>query len=179
MTNYGWLFDAKRCLQCHACEAACSQWNGGSPPAQFRAVRSFESGAFPNVRTQVLSLSCNHCLNASCVKVCPTKAMTRRPDGIIHVNKDVCVGCGLCSRFCPFGALKVDETNRKMTKCNMCAPRVDGGLQPACVSVCPTQALQWGPWAEIRQKGVDRTENFIHVWTSPAVRFITGTWKQS
>jgi Fe-S-cluster-containing dehydrogenase component len=181
MTNYGWLFDSKRCIECRACEAACKQWNGvpTGVGVRYRSVRTFEQGVFPQIRTQALSMSCNHCQNAPCVKVCPLKAIWRRGDGIIRIKEDLCAGCGFCSQFCPYDGLTLNPVSRKMQKCGMCAERIDSGLQPACVSVCPTKALKWGPWDEISGLGADRVENFTMPWTSPAIRFVTEPWRNS
>ena len=181
MIKYGWLFDSKRCIECRACEAACKQWNGVPTGVQvrYRVVHTLEKGAFPHVRTEALSMSCNHCANASCVRVCPTQALRRRDDGIVLVREDACVGCGLCAQFCPFDGLKLNPAKRKMEKCTMCADRIDAGLQPACASVCPTKALTWGPWDLISGRGAESTEHFAVTWTSPAIRFVTETWSNA
>ncbi|MBK9167373.1 MAG: 4Fe-4S dicluster domain-containing protein [Bryobacterales bacterium] len=182
MPDYGWLFDPKRCIECKACEAACKQWNGVSTGSgiHYRRVHNFVHGVFPRVRANALSMACNHCIEATCVKVCPTRAVWRRADGIVLVQEEKCVGCGLCVKFCPYEAPQVDQARRKMEKCTMCADRIDAGLQPACASVCPTHALQWGRWDEISHQGAAQVEDFsTPVLTKPAIRFVTEPWTPS
>ncbi len=92
-----------------------------------------------------LSLSCLHCGDAPCMMVCPTKAIYKRDgDGIVEVDRDLCVGCHSCALACPFGAPQYLEDG-KMSKCNFCLERLDYDMEPACVRVCPTRALGFGP----------------------------------
>ncbi len=180
MATYGWLFDPKRCIDCKACEAACKQWNGVETgiDVRYRRVRAVERGEFPQVSVQYLSLSCNHCEAATCLRVCPTKAIFRRQDGIVLIQEETCVGCGLCAKFCPYQAMQLNWQRRKMEKCTMCSPRIDAGLPPACTTVCPTRALMWGEWDQIKDQGVDQVENFSPpMLTKPAIRFVTTEWK--
>jgi DMSO reductase iron-sulfur subunit len=180
MPTYGWLLDAKRCIECRACEAACKQWNGvdTGTGVRWRQVRVFEKGAFPAVATQALSLACNHCDRPLCLMACPVKAYYRRRDGVIILDQTKCVGCRYCLKWCPYGAPQFNPRTGKMEKCTMCADRIDAGLEPACASACPTGALRWGKWEEIASQGVDQVENFsTPVTTRPAIRFITERWK--
>lgn len=175
METYGWLLDAKKCVECRACESACKQWNKVEigVGVRRRQVRVYEMGTFPKVRQQALSGGCNHCENAWCIKVCPVKAISRREDGIILIDQNKCVGCQQCAAFCPYGAPQFNTRTRKMDKCTMCSDRVDGGLQPACATLCPTGALQWGKWSEISGQGSETTENFVNPKnTLPRIRFI-------
>lgn len=181
MDTYGWLLDPKRCIECRACEAACKQWNqvetGGN--IRLRLVRLEEQGRFPNVRVLALSLACNHCENPNCVKACPVKALYRREDGIVVQDRDKCTGCGECAAFCPYGAPQVDftKTERKMRKCDMCAERIEQDLQPACATLCPTGALQWGKWSEIQDAGSAAIDGFTNpAYTRPHIRFLSPAW---
>lgn len=179
MESYGWLLDAKRCIECRACESACKQWNKVEigVGVRRRQVRIYEMGTFPVVRQQALSGGCNHCENAWCMKVCPVKAISRREDGIILIDQDKCVGCQQCAAFCPYGAPQFNLRTRKMDKCTMCADRVDAGLQPACATLCPTGALQWGKWSEISAQGSMTTDNFINPkQTLPKIRFVNDAY---
>jgi DMSO reductase iron-sulfur subunit len=176
MTAYGWLIDQKRCIECRACEAACKTWNRVETGVgvRRRQVRVYTTGVFPNVRQQALTGACNHCDNAWCMKVCPVKAIWRRTeDGTVQIDQDTCVGCRLCEKFCPYQAPQFNQRTRKMDKCTMCFDRLDQGLEPACVAVCPTGALQFGRWDEIQELGVGVTENFVPPnYTRPKVRFV-------
>jgi Fe-S-cluster-containing hydrogenase components 1 len=132
---------------------------------------------FPRVRTAALSMSCNHCENPICARACPVKAIWKRADGIVLLETSKCVGCGQCFKFCPYQAPQMNFFERKTYKCTMCADRVDQSLQPACATVCPTGALQWGEWDEISRRGADRTERFSNpALTKPRIRFETAGW---
>ncbi len=182
MDTYGWLLDPKRCIECRACEAACKQWNGVETGigVRYRQVRVRESGSFPQVKAQALSLACNHCENPYCLKVCPTHSIWRRDDGVILINQDTCIGCRLCEEFCPYGVPQFNAARKKMEKCTMCADRIDQNLQPACAAICPTGALQWGKWADLKSKGADRVDGFANPnQTRPAIRFVTTGWSAS
>src|SRR5574337_1069145 len=89
-------------------------------------------------------LRCNHCDAAPCVTICPTRALYRRADGIVDFDGARCIGCKACIQACPYDALYIDPTTRTAAKCNYCAHRVEVGLEPACVIVCPVQAIVAG-----------------------------------
>ena len=181
MPQYGWLLDEKRCIECRACEAACKQWNRLEPGIQFRKVRTYEAGRYPEVQTQALSWACNHCDRPYCLFVCPTKAITRRAeDGAVLIDADKCIGCRLCQQFCPYDAPVFNAKTKKMMKCTMCVDRLDAGLQPACSTMCPTGALQFLPLEEVQKAGSQETANFPYPYsTYPRIRFIENKWKGS
>lgn len=179
MSTYGWLLDYQRCIECRACESACKQWNGVDTGVnvRFRRVNVRETGRFPKVSTVALSLSCNHCENAYCQKVCPMKAISRRADGIVLIDPAKCVGCRECEKFCPYQTISFNPNKSKAEKCTMCADRIDQALAPACATLCPTGALQWGVWDDIHGKGDDRVGGFTDpIYTKPHIRFITEPW---
>ncbi len=86
-------------------------------------------------------MRCNHCEDAPCVTICPTTALHNRDDGIVDFDTDNCIGCKSCMQACPYDALYIDPQENTAQKCNYCAHKVDVGLQPACVVVCPEQAI--------------------------------------
>jgi formate-dependent nitrite reductase membrane component NrfD/ferredoxin len=86
-------------------------------------------------------MRCNHCTDAPCVEICPVEALFIRPDGIVDFDKDRCIGCKSCMQACPYDALYIDPSNNTAAKCNYCAHRIDLGLEPACVNVCPEHAI--------------------------------------
>jgi ferredoxin len=75
------------------------------------------------------------------VAICPTKALFKRDDGIVDFDTNLCIGCKSCMQACPYDALYIDPMENTAQKCNYCAHRVDVGLEPACVIVCPVQAI--------------------------------------
>jgi formate-dependent nitrite reductase membrane component NrfD/NAD-dependent dihydropyrimidine dehydrogenase PreA subunit len=89
-------------------------------------------------------MRCNHCDNAPCITICPTGALFRRKDGIVDFDTSDCIGCKSCMNACPYDALYIDPEEHTAQKCNFCAHRVDAGLEPSCVVVCPTQSIITG-----------------------------------
>lgn len=107
-------------------------------------VKYIEKGTFPDARRYFSVFRCNHCDDAPCVTICPTLALVRRPDGIVDFDGERCIGCKSCMQACPYDALYIDPTTQTAAKCNYCAHRLEVGLEPACVIVCPTQAIVTG-----------------------------------
>ena len=175
MARFGWLLDYKRCIECRACEAACKQWNGLEPGIQYRRVRVYESGTYPRPARLALSLACNHCENALCMKACPVKAIYRREqDGAVIIDQEKCIGCRFCEKWCPYGAPRFNAKANKMMKCTMCFDRLEQNLEPACSTICPTGALQFKPWDEIKDRYPAEAQNFPSPSaTRPQIRFVT------
>ena len=148
--RYGFVIDHRRCIGCHACTVACKEENR-VPLGAFRTwVKYVERGTFPDTRRYFSVLRCNHCDDAPCVTICPTVALYRRPDGIVDFDGRRCIGCKSCMQACPYDALYIDPTTNTAAKCNYCAHRVEVGLEPACVIVCPEQAIIAGDLDEPR-----------------------------
>ncbi len=145
MKQYSFSFDANRCSGCMSCIIACLDENDlPEDSTSFRHVTRMETGQYPNVGISFFSLACLHCGDAPCLMVCPTGAISKRgKDGVVEVNQDLCIGCHSCALACPFGAPQFPEGVR-MTKCHFCIDRVEHGLEPACVRVCPGQAIGFG-----------------------------------
>ena len=87
---------------------------------------------------------CNHCGNPPCVQVCPVGATYSTKDGVVLVDKDYCIGCRYCIQACPYGGRFLNPTTKTADKCTFCYHRLDKGLIPACVEVCPTGARIFG-----------------------------------
>jgi Fe-S-cluster-containing dehydrogenase component/formate-dependent nitrite reductase membrane component NrfD len=139
--NYGFVIDNGSCIGCHACSTACKSENE-VPLGVYRTwVKSVEVGAFPEVSRSFQVTRCNHCAHPPCVQICPTAAMHQRPDGIVDFDSDACIGCKACIQACPYDAIHLDPSSSTAAKCHFCAHRVDVGLEPACVVVCPEHAI--------------------------------------
>ena len=138
------LLDQSRCIGCHACTTACKSENEVPVGVSRTYVKSVDVGVFPQVRRAFQVTRCNQCEDAPCVAACPTEAMYRREDGIVDFDKSVCIGCKACMAACPYDAIFINPEDHSAEKCNMCAHRLDIGLEPACVTVCPTEAILVG-----------------------------------
>jgi Fe-S-cluster-containing dehydrogenase component len=160
------VIDLDVCVGCHACVTSCKQWNesGAANPAAgwnsfdpspsehfFNRVQTFEVGTFPATQTVHFPKSCLHCEDPPCVPVCPTGASYKRArDGIVLVDSAKCIGCAYCGWACPYGAREMDPSAKVMTKCTLCADRIEdmrlppAERKPACVLACPTSARLFG-----------------------------------
>jgi Fe-S-cluster-containing dehydrogenase component/formate-dependent nitrite reductase membrane component NrfD len=142
--RYGFVLDQRKCIGCHACTVACKEENH-VPLGAFRTwVKYVERGHYPETRRYFSVLRCNHCDDAPCVTICPTVALYRRDDGIVDFDGERCIGCKSCMQACPYDALYIDPATQTAAKCHYCAHRIEVGLEPACVIVCPEQAIVAG-----------------------------------
>lgn len=141
----GMMIELDRCVGCLACVSACKErWDSG-PGVARDWVRTFEHGN----RGKDLDITfypgmCMHCKDHPCTTECPTGATYARPDGVVVVDQDVCIGCGNCIPMCPYGARTADPQKKIVEKCNLCAPYVARGEQPACVSTCLAECRHYG-----------------------------------
>ena len=139
--KYGFVIDNRKCIGCHACTTACKSEHDVPVGVNRTWVKQVEKGEFPHTRRLFSVMRCNHCTDAPCVEICPVEALFFREDGIVDFDKDRCIGCKSCMQACPYDALYIDPENHTAAKCNYCAHRIDIGLEPACVNVCPEHAI--------------------------------------
>jgi Fe-S-cluster-containing dehydrogenase component/formate-dependent nitrite reductase membrane component NrfD len=139
--RWGKVIDHSRCIGCHACTTACKSENDVPLSVSRTYVKYVDVGVFPAARRTFQVTRCNQCEGAPCVTACPTSAMYRRADGIVDFDKSVCIGCKACIAACPYDAIFINPRDHAAEKCNFCAHRIDIGLEPSCVVVCPTQAI--------------------------------------
>jgi Fe-S-cluster-containing dehydrogenase component/formate-dependent nitrite reductase membrane component NrfD len=138
------VIDHTRCIGCHACTTACKSENVVPISVTRTYVKHVDVGVFPQARRAHQVTRCNQCAHAPCVTACPTSAMFKRADGIVDFDKSICIGCKACMAACPYDAIFINPDDHSAEKCNFCAHRIDIGLEPACVVVCPTQAILVG-----------------------------------
>ena len=144
------VVDHTRCIGCHACTTACKSENDVPLSVTRTYVKYVDVGQFPQTRRSFQVTRCNQCASAPCVTACPTSAMYARHDGIVDFDKSICIGCKACMAACPYDAIFINPVDHSAEKCNFCAHRIDVGLEPACVVVCPTQAILVGDLTDPR-----------------------------
>jgi Fe-S-cluster-containing dehydrogenase component/DMSO reductase anchor subunit len=122
---------------------ACNEQNGNPAEINWRRVGDIESGFFPSVTRSHLSMSCNHCLEPTCLEGCPVDAYSKDPlTGIVRHSADECIGCQYCTWNCSYGAPQFNPERGVVGKCDMCHGRLSLGQSPACVSACPQGAIR-------------------------------------
>ncbi|MGA1846652.1 formate dehydrogenase FDH3 subunit beta [Deferribacter abyssi] len=163
MGRMRFLCDVDRCIDCNGCVIACKEGHHVPVGINRRRVITINEGK-PGEKS--VSVACMHCSDAPCIAVCPVDALYQREDGIVLVNKDVCIGCGYCFFACPFGAPQFPKGNSfgargVMDKCTFCAGgpaetfsdkekrlygqnRIAEGKVPLCAGMCATKALLAG-----------------------------------
>ena len=98
------VIDTRKCIGCHACTIACVVENKLPPGVVYRPVVTEEFGTYPNVAMRFTPRPCMQCEVPPCTPVCPVKATWKRPDGIVAIDYDKCIGCGYCVTACPYNA---------------------------------------------------------------------------
>lgn len=150
--KYAMAIDLNQCIGCHACTIACKSEHD-IPIGVWRCwVKEVEKGVFPSTRREFLPVLCNQCDDAPCQNICPTQALFRRSNGIVDLDPEWCIGCKSCMVACPYDQLFIDPNTNTAEKCNFCANRLEVGLEPACVVVCPTQCRIFGDIDEPESK---------------------------
>ncbi len=138
----GFLLDLGRCVGCGACVLACRLENDLPQGVSWRRVLSLNQRRTPGGPAYYFSVACHHCEKPACLVACPAAAYEKREDGVVLLDQDQCIGCRYCEMACPFGAPSYDARVGVMSKCHLCAHRLDEGGEPACVVACPTEALR-------------------------------------
>jgi formate dehydrogenase iron-sulfur subunit len=170
------LIDVTKCMGCRGCQVACKEWNDlpaettaclgcyDNPedlsPITWNRVEFYEYEQDGQVNWFFRPVRCMHCLDAPCVKVCPTGALYKDELGFTAYDESLCNGCGYCTQFCPFDVPRlkgsVGSMNAKSSKCTFCQDRVPAGQVPACAKTCPPGAIQFGERDELLQKAEAR-----------------------
>jgi Fe-S-cluster-containing dehydrogenase component len=182
----GMLYDSTLCIGCRACVAACKEAN--KMPAEVPAtltgwnentwdsaedlsgrtlnvIKVYRNGTAEQKDHEINGFAfvkrhCLHCIDPSCVSVCPVGAMQKdAATGIVSYDPDVCIGCRYCVYGCPFGVPQFDFSSAlgKIAKCEFCRHLQKDGKIPACCDVCPTGASLFGPVKELEREIERRT----------------------
>jgi Fe-S-cluster-containing dehydrogenase component len=144
MARFGMVIDTLLCVGCMDCVVACKTENQVPEGLTRDWIATDATGRFPAVHLEIRSERCNHCDNPPCVACCPTGASHVEEFGrIVLVTPEKCIGCKACLASCPYDARYV-HPDGYADKCTFCIHRVKEGLDPACVSVCPTHCMTFG-----------------------------------
>src|SRR2546430_1772437 len=164
VATVGKYLGPRTCIGCKAWEAACQEWNdlpnaqtSGPQHGTYQTLPTMTANfwnliKFREVETQDHGLQwlmrkdqCMHCDEPGCLEACPAPgAIVQYVNGIVDVDPEKCIGCGLCETGCPFDVPRYAQATNKMAKCTLCVDRVSVGLEPACIKACPTGCLQFG-----------------------------------
>ncbi len=144
MTRLGFALLSDSCIGCHACTVACKSEHDVPLGVNRTWVKYIETGEFPNTGRSFSVMRCNHCDDAPCMSICPTSALFRASNGVVDFDDGRCIGCKSCMNACPYDAIYINPETNTAHKCNFCNHRVEVGLEPACVVVCPTHAIVTG-----------------------------------
>lgn len=165
MTTYGMAIDLRRCAGCGACVVACQMQNNQAPGVSWNELDVCEWGRkIGESGRAFIPHACMHCENPACVEVCPTGASIKREGGIVVVDYELCIACGMCLSACPYGARKLNESETYLfgesepapyeaygvqrsnvaEKCIFCEGRLAEDKDPACVVNCPGRARYFG-----------------------------------
>ncbi|MBC8343935.1 MAG: 4Fe-4S binding protein [Bacteroidetes bacterium] len=161
----GFIFDPNRCVGCQACVLACQFENKTELPYNWRSVYKSNSFTQSQIPLFYLSLACNHCEFAPCMKGCPTNAYSRdlQTDAVL-IDSRKCMGCSYCSWLCPYDAPKMQ--NGLMQKCHYCEHRLKEDQKPACALNCPVGALDY---REIELQDHKQIPFFIETGIKPKI----------
>lgn len=151
----GFLIDTRYCNNCKTCEIACKMERRLPEGIRWREVRRFEANLENNNEmghcldghkpyALNVPMSCNHCEKPQCVEVCPMNTYRKLPNGIVMQYNNYCIGCTKCVAACPYSAPVYNPATGRTGKCDMCYDRLEAGLQPYCVTCCPSRALKLG-----------------------------------
>ena len=154
------LADIDLCIGCFACEVACKQeHNLPRGPRLMKVVQAGPKEIGGKLVMDFIPMHCRHCEKPPCIESCPVDAISKRSDGVVLFNEEICIGCQECVEACPFGAPQYNPEKDAVKACDLCHHRIDKGLLPACVQNCPTDALVFGDpnvlSYRIRQKGAN------------------------
>jgi formate dehydrogenase iron-sulfur subunit len=151
------LIDLTLCVGCNACQYACKAENG-LPEDEETTLSATAYTALEEHGDVFVRRMCQHCVEPSCVSVCPVGAFTKTAEGPVLYDESKCIGCRYCIQACPFQVPRYEwsSNNPKVQKCRFCAERLQQGLQPACVEACPTGATKFGDRDDLIREAHER-----------------------
>ena len=199
--HWGMVIDLKLCIGCNTCVVVCKMRNGTPKGVFWNRVLEEEVGTFPTARRVFWPVRCMHCEDPACVEACPTGASYQRPDNLVVIDGEKCVGCRACILACPYDVRTLWEGDGRyfkdhltpfeeqayvkhqpgsVLKCDFCASRIDEGLKPSCAEGCLTKAIVFGdlddPQSEVSLALAEprvRLRLREELGTSPSIYYLT------
>lgn len=151
--EYTIIVNTEDCIGCSACEVACKLEHDLPVGPRWIRVHTDSPREIDGKLQQRYSVShCIHCSQPSCLDSCPVDAIQKREDGIVLVQAELCNGCQACIDACPLGVMQFEEESATAQKCDLCVSRIDKGLDPACVNVCPAYCIYFGDISEVNKR---------------------------
>lgn len=157
------LVDMERCTGCGACVTACSFAKENVFDPTKTRIRIYKNES----RCLGIPIVCEHCVEPPCVDACPIAAISKNPEtGIVRVDLDLCDGCGMCEKACPYDAVIIDAERNMAVICDLCAG------DPACEKVCiPARAIQY---VEADKERIDKKMRLAEERVKALKSFISG-----
>lgn len=169
----GFRLDLDKCTGCQACQVACEVENQLPAGTSWRWIDTYNDVRHPELPSFHLSLACNHCADPPCQEHCPALAYSKDPNtGVVTVDASLCIGCKYCLWACPYDAPQFDASAGVVQKCTYCEHRLHDGLGPACVSQCPTGALEAIDVLAETQQEPAAVRGFPRTDAGPSMRFV-------
>ncbi len=180
------LIDSTRCVGCRGCQIACKEWNElPAEKTKFFAGKGYQNPRDLSPGTWTLitynevfvkghfnwvfgKKQCFHCVDPACAAACPAHALHKTEAGPVIYDAYKCLGCRYCQLACPFLVPRFEWNKAipEITKCTLCADRIQAGLEPACSKVCPTDAIVYGERDILVREAEDRIQanprGYIH-----------------
>src|SRR3954470_2703303 len=140
--QYRFHVDMSSCIGCKCCVVACNEQNGNPAAINWRRVGEIEGGWYPATQRAYVSMSCNHCVDPTCLSGCPVDAYTKdTATGIVLHDADTCIGCQYCTWNCSYGVPQYNPDRGVVGKCDLCHNRLADNMAPACGAACPEGAI--------------------------------------
>jgi tetrathionate reductase subunit B len=141
--------DLERCIGCHACSVACKVENSVSlghfrTKVHYHDFSGLDAVGKRTLKRAFLPSLCMQCVDAPCLKACPTESISRDADGVVRIDAASCDRSRDCIAACPYGAIHIDPVAQVADKCDFCSHRLEVGMEPACVEVCPAEVFAFG-----------------------------------
>ena len=127
------IIHPEKCNNCGDCETACIKTHASLTSLGLSCIRILKAGGDEEF---FFPMACKQCENPPCLATCPKEAICRDVNlDRVLIDRQKCVGCGMCVSACPFGAMKLDKHKAKSYKCDLC------NGEPECVKVCEPAAI--------------------------------------